>query len=345
MKKYIVFALSILVLICSCACSKETKVETAESEKIVETTVETIPILNTVNKESENQTSFDPKNDFNYSGSDNYLKVICDEMVKMAKTNYGSDDVDFIFVPTPLVVKTDDSDKNDIKVFGDFWVYGYTMDGTIFTMKNGGSYPGCYHLKDEDGNISFVKFDVAEDGSGNYESLVKICEGDENLVKEIFDISDKDEDKTRAEFIKMYASDNGLSVSGYKDYGWPVVLFDDIDDAEFAYNFYKAYFDEVRQEDYLNDMPERLERLKSKYMTSSLIKEIDDKTKESGADAVISAQDVTDEMIDTLYADNYGKGEVVVHFDKSAEDEEPVNIRFKVTTSGGKKLIESLKSE
>ena len=350
MKKNYIFllSLSLLLVLSSCAVSEKEKIiDSTEGAKedVVETTAKVIPILETVNKMSEEQINYDSKNTFTYTGDNEYLKVICDEMVNRAKDFYASEEENIVNVPAPLVVKTDDSDKNDIKVWGDFWSYGYAPDGSIFVMKNGGSYPGCYHLKEEDGNVSFVRFDVAEDGARNWDSLVEICEGDENLAKEIYAIPDKDNDKTRAEFIKMYARDNGLNISGYKDFGWPVVLFPEIHDAEFAYNFYKFYMDEVREEDYLNNLQERLTNLKEKYMTTSLIKELDDRTKDLGADAVISAQDVIDLMFESLYADDYGKGEVVVHFEKSSADDDVVSARLKIKNDGGKKVIESITIE
>ena len=345
MKRVLFSLLIISALLSACAKNTAQVVETtmAESPKsdVNEVKVETNKtsdqksVVNPVNHMTEREFSFDSSIDFSYTGSDAYLKAITDEMVNSAKEFFGGQGA--VEIPTPYVVKIDDSDKNDIKVYGDFYIYGYDMNGTIFNCKNGGSFPGCYHLQDKDGKVSFVSKEIAEDGSNNYSSLLKICGNDEELVKKIFGIVDSDKEKTRVEYVKMYANANKLRVYGIKDYGWPIILFNDDPDAEFVYNFYKAYFDEVRQEDTLNDMFDRIERLKARYIISDAINKIDDMSMDVGADMVIAAQDVTDEMMDTLQVDDLGSGNLKVSY-KGGEPE-PRVINIKIGAVGGKKMI------
>ena len=348
MKKILFSLFIVTALLAACTKTDSTVVETtvAESAKVetTEAKVETtkVPgadyIVKSVNHMKEREFSFDSSIDFSYTGSDAYLKAITDEMVNSAKESFGGQGA--VEIPTPYVVKIDDSDKNDIKVYGDFYIYGYDMNGTIFNCKNSGSFPGCYHLQDKDGKVSFVSKEIAEDGSNNYSSLLKICGNDEELVKKIFGIVDSDKEKTRVEYVKMYADANKLRVYGIKDYGWPIILFNDAPDAEFVYNFYRSYFEEIRQDDSLNDMPERIERLKKKYITSEALKKIDDMTMEVGADMVISAQDATDEMMDTLTVDDFDNGDLRVSY-KGGEPE-PRYINIKLRPINGNKMIVSI---
>ena len=342
MKKVLMATLVILIFITSCKNNDVQKVveETASDNKeVVETTRNqqvNNEVIESVNKMTEREFAFDSSVDFRYVGNDKYLNEITSDMLKNAKENYDTNGV--VIIPTPYIVKVDDSNKDDIKVYGDFWVFGYEMFGTIFYMKNGGSYPGCYHLKDENGNIMVLSREIAEDGSRFMPSLLKICGNDEKLADEVSHISNGDdrEDK-RIEFAKMYANENNLRLSGIKDYGWPVILFNDISDAEFIYNFYSAYFDEVRQDNVLNDMIDRLDNLKKKYMTSSLIDKLDNMMVDMGADAVIMAQDVTEQMEDTLQADDLGKGNVMITY--ALETTNAVKINVKVEKINGNKMI------
>lgn len=345
--KRIRFSLLFLALLLFACSSKKTDTLVETSVPETSAVVETTKVSNsensenkTANKMSERQHSFDPSIQFVYTGTgnemDKYLKVITEDMVKdFGKYFEGQGAVE---IPTPYISRTDDSDINDIKVYGNFTIDGYQMSGTVFYMKNGGSFPGCYHLKDEDGKITVVSKEIAEDGSNNWTSLVKICNGDESLAEAISNKREEgDSEKLRCDYAKMYAKANNLRLSGIKDYGWPIILMDDISDASFLYNFYNSYFEEVRQQDSLNDMFDRLENLKNKYMTEDVLNKLSDMSLVSGADMVINAQDVTEQMLDTLQVDDNGDGNLLVKMEQGAE--KPTEIKVKLGIINGKKMI------
>ena len=340
MKKSFLFLVVVTMMLG--ACGKVEKIEVTEttvveSTAVVETTDAQVKKeeIKSVNHYTEREFSWNADVKFEYVGSDKYLKAVTDEMVKVGDEYFGNQGA--VEIPSPLVVKVDDSDKNDIKLFGDFEIYGYIMNGTIFDMKNGGSFPGCYHLKEENGEVSFVKSEIAEDGANNYSSLVEICVGDENLAKEIFDAKDKDQEKTRVEYAKMYAKKNNYRLSGIKDYGWPVILFDDIDNAVFVYNFFDQYYKEINQDDDLNDMADRITRLKEKYLTKELNDKISELSMDAGADMVINAQDVTPEMRDSLQTENTGNDSVKLSVDLGGGNKGIADI--KLAMIDGKKMI------
>ena len=336
--KRILFVLLIAGVMTSCSKKSSNVSDTTLDAKLDETTKvqnSQNEVVKSVNKMTEREFSFNPDVKFVYTEADDYMKAITDDMVLMSEDLFG--DQAAVEIPTPYIVKRDLNDKNDIKFYGNFWIYGYEMYGTIFNTKNGSSNPGCYHLKDEDGKITVVSKEFAEDGSKNWESLVKICGNDEALAKKIYGSTNDESEQLRLEYAKMYAKENNLKFSGIKDYGWPVILLDDISDAEFLYNFYSAYFYEIRQDDVLNDMTQRLENLKNKYMTTDLIKKMDDMTMDAGADMIINAQDVTESMLDTLQVDDEGNGNLKVTYDLGTESSTEINV--KLSKKNGKKII------
>ena len=135
----------------------------------------------------------------------------------------------------------------------------------------------------------------------------------------------------------MYANANGLKISGIKDYGWPIILSNSISDAEFLYNFYHSYFEEVLDENLLNDRDERVGNLIKKYAIESLCKKIDSETKEGKIDFVINTQDVTSPMIDSLQVDDYGEGNMKVRY--ASNKGEVIEINVKVENHDGRKVL------
>ncbi len=281
----------------------------AESESDVS---ESVKVLSSYNKVNDANPSFDSKVPFSYAGDDKILKTVTEAMLIDADEKFATEGI--VEIPTPYIVKIDDSDKNDIKVFGDFQVYGYALRGTIFYMENYGSMPGCYHLKeDESGVVSFASKEIAEDGSGFEPSLKKICGNDQKLYDDILK-RDSNDSALRFEYIDMYAKANGLRILGIKDYGWPIILANGISDAEFLYNFYLSYFGELLDDNLLNDKEKRLENLDAKYMDKALIDKIKSKNEELGIDFVVGASDITSEALNTLQVDDYGDGKLKVRF-------------------------------
>ena len=360
MKKYLKSIIMIITVCMITSCSNITNnylVEsTIENTEMLETTNNSMvenEIKQSVNKNTYTNANFDSNIKFSYTGDDEYIKLITDDMLLQSLEHFGDDG--FVMIPTPYIVKVDESNNDDIKVYGDFWVYGYTLDGTVFNMVNGGSFPGCYHLKNENGKIFVINREIAEDGSNNFTSLVKICGGDEDLAKRINSYrSEDDTDSERIKYVKMYAEKNNLKISGIKDYGWPIILFDELSDAEFVYNFYTAYFKVAKeekemneminglksttglfpgQEEIFNDMVEGTSNLKNIYMDEELIKKIDAQSIEKGIDAIINAKDVTDEMEDTLQVDDYGNGKLKVTYCLESENATQINIKTKIIDS------------
>ena len=150
------------------------------------------------------------------------IAAICDYLTNEVASNYDAADVS---IPYMKVVDKDDSDPDDTKVWGDFWVINYDLKGDVLEMASGGNYPGLMHLKkNDDASFTVTDFEAVEDGSNFLQSAQKIF-GDryEDFAKAQAD--DEAMEKIRAEFIKDYVDANGLNITAYQDYGWdPVTL-------------------------------------------------------------------------------------------------------------------------
>ena len=158
---------------------------------------------------------------YEYPGPELFFTVLYDYMISEFGQNYEKADV---CIPCPYIIKMDENDKNDIKVWGDFWINNYKLDGDTLECVSGGSYPGCIHVKSTDAGYEVTEFEAVGDGA-DYEPTAKKIFGDlyEDLVKLGEDQEAKEQ--TRAQIIANYVAANNLSITQYKDYGWdPVTL-------------------------------------------------------------------------------------------------------------------------
>lgn len=162
-----------------------------------------------------------PLPDYVYKGSDPIIAAITQYMIVEFEGSYPDCDIS---IPCPIVVATDDSDVNDVKVYGNFWLYNYNLNDDTLLNESGGAYPGCFHIKKTDSGCEILSFDVVADGADydesakqifgdNYDKFVEVC-GDTALAE-----------KTRTEFISDYVKSHDLAITKYQDSGWdPVTL-------------------------------------------------------------------------------------------------------------------------
>lgn len=125
-------------------------------------------------------------------------------------------------IPSAFIVNTDDSNKDDVLVWGDFWVFNYDIAGDTLKTVSGGSHPGLMHLKRTDNGFEVTNFEVVEDGEGNLESAKRIFGDNFDAFWEVNSNQEKRED-IRLHFIADYVKDHNLPVTMVQDYGWPAV--------------------------------------------------------------------------------------------------------------------------
>ena len=127
-----------------------------------------------------------------------------------------------VCIPQQIVVATDESDAQDIKVWGDFWVFNYNTAGDTLKTASGGSHPGLMHLKKGDKGYEVTGFDQVGDGS-QFEPTAKKIFGDKYDAFMKMHSNDKDREQNRAQGIAKYVKAHDLKVTMYQDYGWPAV--------------------------------------------------------------------------------------------------------------------------
>ena len=127
-----------------------------------------------------------------------------------------------VCIPQQIVVATDEADDQDIKVWGDFWVFNYSIAGDTLKTASGGSHPGLIHLRKVDNGYEVTAFDQVGDGS-QFEPTAKSIFGDKYEAFMKMHSNDKEREQNRAQGIAKYAKAHGLKVTMYQDYGWPAV--------------------------------------------------------------------------------------------------------------------------
>lgn len=117
------------------------------------------------------------------------------------------------------VVGLDDSNPEDILVWGDFWYLVCDVEGDTLVAGAGGDFPGLIHMKQtEDGSWEGIGFDRVEDGS-NYEASAKEIFGDKfDAFQKIYS-DDAARNKAHLQIMANWAEANGMEVTKYQDYG------------------------------------------------------------------------------------------------------------------------------
>ena len=145
--------------------------------------------------------------------------AVNDYLVNMIGKNYAEAEY---CIPCPFVVSTDDGNKDDVLVWGDFWVFNYDIAGDTLKTVSGGSHPGLMHLKKTENGFEVTGFDAVEDGAGNMESAMKIFGDNFDAFWEINSNAEKREDM-RLHFVADYVKEHNLPVKLLQDFGWPAV--------------------------------------------------------------------------------------------------------------------------
>ena len=123
-------------------------------------------------------------------------------------------------VPIHSIVRVDERDAEDIKVWGDFWVFNYNLVGDTLECVSGGSHPGLLHIRQTEKGFEVTAFDQVEDGSKYLPTAKKIF-GDKFNAFKIINSDEKNRERLRAEGLATYVKKNGIAATKYKDYGWP----------------------------------------------------------------------------------------------------------------------------
>jgi hypothetical protein len=162
-----------------------------------------------VNEASNEEVSIEQEN--------TYLSAIDRYLVEEIGKHYAQGEH---CVPIHNVVAIDESNAEDILVWGDFWVFNYNQVGDTLKCVSGGNHPGLMHVRQTDNGFEVNSFNQVEDGSNNLPSAKRIF-GDKYEAYQAINSNKEDREKLRAEGLATYVKKQDLSATTYEDYGWP----------------------------------------------------------------------------------------------------------------------------
>ena len=130
-------------------------------------------------------------------------------------------------IPYAQVVATDESNPEDIRVWGIFQVENYNLEGDTLLCISGGSHPGLMHVAKTADGYEVKSFDEVADGS-LFDSTAKaiFLEHYEAFTKTLADDSAKKSVREKA--LAAYVSAHQIPAKLYKDYGWDAVTIPQI---------------------------------------------------------------------------------------------------------------------
>ncbi len=167
MKKRILAVLFSMIFICSgCGQNAEVKKEAVSTEAAVstenvvstETAVSTEAVSTEVSSVDDEHPDYLPL--YYFPGKDELYKEITEYITIELALNYDETDV---CIPVINMLEIDQTDENDIKCYGDFWIYNYNLKGDVLETASGGDYPGVFHFKKNGNKYELTAFDGVED--------------------------------------------------------------------------------------------------------------------------------------------------------------------------------------
>jgi len=166
---------------------------------------------------------------FDASGYDLYTAAICAWLIDNEAGYYAGGDV---VIPLPVIIETDDSDREDILVWGIYGVECYDLRNTTLFFVSGGSSPGLMHLRETEGGYVVTEFEAVGDGTDYDEGVQRIFGMREGLMDKLPD-GFAERETTRLQFASDYVNANCLNITQLQDFGWlPVPLINAPDTAE-----------------------------------------------------------------------------------------------------------------
>lgn len=147
------------------------------------------------------------------------LTAVDDYLVNEIGKNYSQGDV---CIPCAFVVNADESNMDDILVWGDFWVFNFDIAGDTLKCVSGGDHPGLMHVKKTENGFEVTSFDAVADGADNMPSAKRIF-GDKYDAFWEFNSNQEKREEGRLRTIAEYVKKHKLPVKLLQDFGWPAV--------------------------------------------------------------------------------------------------------------------------
>ena len=191
-----------------------------EVEDVKENIEEVEDVVDEVTGDDESEKDdADVLPDYEYPGPESFFTELYDYVEDFNK-DYDEADVS---IPCVRILEMDESDNSDIKVYGEFDIYNYNLDGDTLSCVSGGNYPGLIHVAmDDEGDYEVTGFDVVLDGD-QFDASAKEIFGDKYDAFIKMNSDQDDRENVRAQIISNYVFANNLDIKYYQDYGWDKV--------------------------------------------------------------------------------------------------------------------------
>ena len=144
-----------------------------------------------------------------------YFPAIHRYLVDSISSQYAEAD---IRVPLPTVVAVDESNGEDIKVWGEFWVMNFNQAGDTLKLVSGGSHAGLIHIRQTEKGFEVTGFDQVGDGS-LFEKTAKKIFGDKyDAFVAVYSDHEK-RNRHHEELLSEYVKKHHLTATMYQDNG------------------------------------------------------------------------------------------------------------------------------
>jgi len=144
-----------------------------------------------------------------------YFPAIHRYLVDSISVQYAEAD---IHVPLPTVVAVDESNGEDIKVWGEFWVMNYNQVGDTLKMVSGGSHAGLMHIRQTEKGYTVTGFEQVGDGSLFVKTAKQIFGDKYDAFVAVYSDHEK-RNRHHEELLSEYVRKHHLTATMYQDNG------------------------------------------------------------------------------------------------------------------------------
>ena len=144
-----------------------------------------------------------------------YFPAIHRYLVDSISSQYAEAD---IRVPLPTVVAVDESNGEDIKVWGEFWVMNFNQVGDTLKMISGGSHAGLMHIRQTEKGYTVTGFEQVGDGSLFAKTAKKIFGDKYDAFMAVYSDHEK-RNRHHEELLSEYVRKHHLTATMYQDNG------------------------------------------------------------------------------------------------------------------------------
>ena len=144
-----------------------------------------------------------------------YFPAIHRYLVDSISSQYAEAD---IRVPLPTVVAVDESNGEDIKVWGEFWVMNFNQAGDTLKMVSGGSHAGLMHIRQTDKGYTVTGFEQVGDGSLFVKTAKQIFGDKYDAFVAVYSDHEK-RNRHHEQLLSEYVKKHHLTATMYQDNG------------------------------------------------------------------------------------------------------------------------------